>query len=190
MDCVEIYYLNIEKFLPYISESELDLFVDDKIFNSQKRKRQYVFGRLLLRHVLKKYGIDYSNIIIQNKKPCLKNGEIFFSISHSENIVLVAFYKNNIGVDIEYMKERDFSKVSSRYGLTINNHDKIGFYTFWTKFEAEIKLQEKAFSSYSSVFLKDFMLTVSIAKLFDIASSLKIAEVEYEHMDYRSLVIL
>ena len=34
------------------------------------------------------------------------------------------------------------------------------------------------------------MLTVSIAKLFDIASSLKIAEVEYEHTDYRSLVIL
>lgn len=177
MDCVKIYYLDIEKMTPHVKTHELELFLDGKVFNSDKRRAQYLFGRFLVKFGLKEMGISSSNIFIRNNKPCLENNEVYFSISHSKNIVMVAFSKNNIGVDVEFMRERDFSKIYSRYALSNNCHDKIEFYKFWTKHESEIKLQEKVVSSYSSKFLDNYFFTIAISEKLDIKNNIEFKEI-------------
>jgi len=176
MDCIEIYYLNIDKILPFVSVDNLDLFLD-KSFKSENRKFQYAFGRFLLMFGLKKYGVHNPNIIIKNKKPCLEDNRVCFSISHSKNIVMVAFYNHNIGVDIEYMKKRNYSKIFKYYGLVDKTPDKKNFYKFWTELEAGIKLQDKVESFYTLEFLDNFMLSVSVNSDVDIKNNLKITEI-------------
>ena len=79
----------------------------NKILN-KKRKKQFIIGRMLLSELLiteynKKY-IDIPIIFNKNGKPYLKNNNIYFNISHSNDYVICAISDKNIGVDIEKIK--------------------------------------------------------------------------------------
>ena len=63
---------------------------------------------------------------------------MFFSISHSNDIVLVVFNSSNVGADIEYMQERDYKSIMKRYMDDVENPGKEYFYRFWTLKEARI----------------------------------------------------
>ena len=72
------------------------------------RKKQSIIGELLLKNLLKKeVNINYDNIqFITNKygKPYIKNSNIFFNISHSNDYVISVISETEIGIDIEKIK--------------------------------------------------------------------------------------
>lgn len=176
MKCLEIYYLDINKILHLIDKDSLYSFVEKKDFKSEERKIQHALGRFLTKIIALKHNIETPQIYIKNNKPYFENNTLFFSITHTKNIVAVAIWKDNIGIDIEFMKDRDFAKYFERYSITPNGNDKNSFYEFWTKYEAEIKLQEDIKSFYTFEIIKDFMCTICTADKFDIKNNLKIQE--------------
>ena len=119
-----------------------------KINNNEKctkqnfKKVQSQIGRLITKFVAEYfYNIEDTNIIMENKKPKFENADICFNISHSNNIVAVAFDSFPLGLDIEFMKDRDFKLLLERYNINSNNKEI--FYQFWTEYEAKIKIQNE-----------------------------------------------
>ena len=178
MDDIKIFFIRKNEFLKNVCA--LEDFLEGNSFKSQKRIEQFCLGRFLIKYVLKNYyNIKHPEIVIKNKKPCLKNEKIYFSLSHSNDIVLAAFSDKNIGVDIEWMRDRDFQKLFEYYRINSENKDKETFYQLWTVYEAEIKLQQKPSDLLSLKFLKDYMLSVCVysdSSFVDIKSRLKIYE--------------
>lgn len=72
-------------------------------------KKRTLLASLMLEEVLKEeYGIDYDYTIEykENGKPYIKElPELYFNISHSEDLVMVALADEEIGVDIQVEKE-------------------------------------------------------------------------------------
>lgn len=157
---MKIFYADTNKF--NIDEKILKSFLKDRKFTSAEKEKQHCFGRLLIQTVAKEFfNIENHELEIINKKPRFKNSDIQFSISHSQNIVLAAFDKNPIGVDIEFMKERNFKELFARYNYKGENISKELFYKFWTEYEAGIKLQGTPKTKLTIPFLNSFMLTVA-----------------------------
>ena len=156
---MEIYYINSEEFLKTHDSEFLRKYTDGCEFKSMKRFVQHALGRYLVKTVAAKiYGLDNTEITIENDKTKFKNGGICFSISHSGKYISAAFDKNECGLDIEEMKPRDLDSLSKRYEREFATIE--DFYKFWTEYEAEIKLQSPPANKYSCKFQENFMLTV------------------------------
>ena len=88
--------------------SEFDLTIlckEEKLiysgFKSTKRKSEYYFTRVLW----KEFGIDQEIKYNEYGRPFLKEG--FISISHSHDIVVIAFNaQHQIGIDVEYKSQK------------------------------------------------------------------------------------
>lgn len=127
---------------------------------TQKRKKQYLFSRLLLRYALAhcaNQSMDSVDIIeVESSKPesvfSQKNG-LLFTLSHSGNLFSVVVAKSivcpYVGVDIECLKPiRDAAPVPFIFnekqktiflGL-VDDEEKLHFYyQLWTRKEALIK---------------------------------------------------
>ena len=144
-----------------IDNNLLKSFLKDRKFSSIEKERQHCFGRFLLNKVAEEiYNIENRELEIVNKKPRFKHSVINFSISHSENIILLAFDNNPIGSDIEVMKERNFKELFARYNYKGANISKELFYKFWTEYEAGIKLQGTPQTKQNFLLLDNFMVTV------------------------------
>lgn len=87
----------------------------------------------------------------QHGKPFLSSHEVYFNLSHSNQVTLYAFSKNfRLGIDVEYIKptvpfkslaKRFFS--SKEYQALINlpsSEQRRAFFRFWTHKEAFIKV--------------------------------------------------
>jgi 4'-phosphopantetheinyl transferase len=123
-------------------------------------KKRFALGRYITRSMLKRYTGKCFNCkeFLYNayKKPIIResNINIEFNITHSENIVLVAFSKAPVGIDIEIEKNFDWSLVSDLvftskelnylYTLTDEEFKRI-FFKLWTNKEAYIKASGKGF---------------------------------------------
>jgi len=159
---MKIYYIKKDKFLKTIDRKELEKFSDGRIYKSESKYLEHLIGLYLAKTVAQKYyGIKDTTIILKNKKPVFKNGEICFSISHSRNLAVVAFSQNNIGADVEYMAQRDFKSLLERYDIHIENPTKYDFYKFWTKYESGIKLGTESKSDYSTIIEDNYALSCS-----------------------------
>ena len=143
----------------------------------EKKKLQSAIGRHIAKEVAKMfYNIEDTEIITENKKPKFKNVDLCFNISHSNNIVAVAFDTMPLGLDIEYMKERDFKALLERYN--IESDDKELFYQFWTEYEASIKIQAEIKQKLCFKLKDDYMLSLFSSNPDDgIKTKLKIYEV-------------
>lgn len=89
--------------------------------------------------------IDYTS----NGKPFLKNVKnIHFSISHSDDLLVIVIDNKNIGVDIERIRDYDL-KINSiiKYNAKSNED----FFREWTKREAVIKLKGLALKDINSL---------------------------------------
>ena len=134
----------------------------DELSRTQKKKFQSELGKYIVDYVGKNiYNIPNRSLTIEKNKPKFTYSDIKFSISHSNNIVAVAFDDYSVGIDIEQMKDRDFSKLGNHYG--INTDNKTEFYKKWTQLEAGIKIQAKAEQTYTTEFENDYMLTIATA---------------------------
>ena len=93
-------------------------------------------------YVLEKFYGKIANESQLQKTECgklfLPDLDINFNISHSEDLVAIAFGENELGLDVEKIREKDFSKVSNKYfGNEPKNCEE--FFTLWTKAESFVK---------------------------------------------------
>ena len=157
---MKIFYIDSEKYV--LDKDFLKTFLKDRKFSSYKKEREHCYGRFLIKTVGRKFfNIENTELEIVNKKPKFKLSDIQFSISHSENIIVAAFDKNPVGVDIEIMKSRNFPEIFARYNVKGIEITKEMFYQYWTEYEAKIKLQGEVKTKLSTPFLNNFMLSVS-----------------------------
>ncbi|MDR1974800.1 MAG: 4'-phosphopantetheinyl transferase superfamily protein [Bacteroidales bacterium] len=92
---------DLEKYAGMLPPEE---FIRYNSFRNKKAQNLFLIGRTLVRTELeKKYGLPYDIHfeIEQNGKPILKDSNIFFNISHSNDYVAVAFAKTPTGIDME-----------------------------------------------------------------------------------------
>lgn len=136
-------------------QNELPKFAFDFIEKIKKYKRWQDAQLSLLGRILLFRGIrEQYNIILEEKdicydtysKPFFKGNPVYFSISHSGEIVLCAISDNTaIGVDIEKMYKIDIAPfrsymLDSEWNRMILSKDKYEvFFDYWTQKEAVIK---------------------------------------------------
>ena len=120
-----------------------------KGFKYKKDYQIYLITHVVMRELISRYtGIKTNKIEYaygEKGKPKIKEG-IYFNLSHTDNKGLIGFYREDIGVDIEYKKEIEdyngigklvFTEEEMQY--INNNKKKDRFYEIWTKKEAIIK---------------------------------------------------
>ncbi len=143
-----LYLLNIEDFddvlIEEIKKADKKIFISDQLIRGNKYS---LFGRVLLGYILKNYyGTEsFSYRYGENGKPYLKNGDMFFNISHSGKYVLCCVSESEIGCDIEQI--RDYNpKVGKRfftpreYKLLSNKEtEDLFFAKLWTLKESILK---------------------------------------------------
>lgn len=112
----------------------------------EEKYRTYV-TYVVLKKLADEIGFDIDQIEIvrdQNGKPCTKNGEFYFNISHSGNMVVVGIDNNPIGVDIEYIRPYD-KRIAKKFfedkieEIEHSVNPNFDFTKQWTIFEAKLK---------------------------------------------------
>lgn len=113
--------------------------------------KEQLIGQKLLNYILvADYHLDLSKIeYIYNDygKPYLKNLNLFFSISHSNGVVVVGVSEKEVGIDLELVRPVPFvlvKKVLSMDELSkyqsLDEKEKLEyFFSIWTKKEALVK---------------------------------------------------
>jgi len=125
----------------------------EKCRNSRfkKDKLRTLYGELMVRYILcKKLLLENKDIELlksETGKPYVKNCSIHFNISHSGDFVVCVFSDQEIGIDIEQMKEVNL-KVAKRFFCQCEYQDLLDkkgsdqncyFYSLWTLKESYIK---------------------------------------------------
>ena len=106
----------------------------------------------MLFFVLEKYyGItadENSLSFNENGKPYLVSGELFFNITHTKGLIMIAVSKNEVGMDAENFAEKkvDFEGIAKKYFSEAEREqikNERHFFTLWTKKESVIKYAGK-----------------------------------------------
>lgn len=107
-----------------------------------KKQQQMVTTELLLIYALKKLGYDKEIIVEYKPKPILLNSEYKISKSHSEDYCLVAVSSEEVGADIQIIKDvKTPERILSKKELQNYNKgikDEV-FTLYWTAKESYIK---------------------------------------------------
>lgn len=154
------YKLEYSKFLKSsLPQTEQERLASIK---NECKKVKSAFGRALLLHGLKNYGITNLDDlkVTFNGKPYLKNSKnLHFNISHSGNMILCAISdKAPIGVDVEKIKPKILDHFKSYFtvhewqNITFNDNSIKRFYDLWTRKEAMIKADGRGLSIELSSF--------------------------------------
>ena len=154
---MKIFYLKKDEILERVGLAELEKYSDGKVYSQEDKYIEHLCWLYLVNYAGMNYlGLNDTTVVYEDKKPVLASGERYFSVSHSENVVVVGFSKRNIGVDTEKMRDRNFNRLAKRYGIPPNKED---FYRFWTKYEAGIKLGVPSVFEFQQIIENDYMLT-------------------------------
>ena len=141
-----------------VSEETLKNYQKKDISVEEKLKVHCLSYLLVDKFLEEVYGIENRELVFDNGKPMLLDGRKHFSISHSDELIAIAFSDSNCGVDIEKIRLREFQSISERMGFEANTLGE--FYEEWTRYEALYKLGSK--DSYGSIAvydLDDYALT-------------------------------
>jgi len=152
---------DVEACYPLLSEDER-LRVEGL---TGKASRRFLVSRAFRRRVL---GPGAEILSDEHGRPFVKGDPVYFSMSHTGDLLVVAVDDHPVGIDAEFMKERDFAKLSAWFfGESIPGRD--DFYRRWTRFEAGLKLAGLPLFSTTaqepkhlhSEILGDYMLSVA-----------------------------
>ena len=124
------------------------------------RQQQFAVSKFLLKQAIQvKLALPITLDSLPEGKPYIPEYEIFCSISHSGNSVVVAFSTySEIGIDIEKHRERKFEKLVKNYFhpkefkvfKTLHESEKLDwFYTHWTLKEAMAKAKGEGINSHN-----------------------------------------
>jgi 4'-phosphopantetheinyl transferase len=157
---VELWWLELSEWQPYVSNAELLLSADERErasrFRFERHRNQYVLVRAVLRHLLGHYlerapaavRFEYNHA---GKPDLATDGDsVSFNVSHSENIGLFGFgFRCRVGVDVEYMKPDINVHALAQHSFSTSEQQALrhltevdlaaGFYRCWTRKEAYIK---------------------------------------------------
>jgi phosphopantetheinyl transferase len=100
----------------------------------------------LIKSILEKYTKQTFEIETTGPgKPYLNTKEIHFNVSHSKNILVLAISHFPVGIDVEFVKKKDFKRFSEYFwhkDITYNYHKSfqaLVFFQAWTQTEAWVK---------------------------------------------------
>ena len=150
-----------------LSAEEYDCFSSLK---NSKRRREWLTNRILLEHSTHK---NFSLEHLPNGKPLLKNPDLFLSISHSENFVVVCLSeKKNTGVDIEKIRE-NIGLLKNKFLLpeesqTIDNSNIELLHVYWGAKEAMYKMYSEhnpLFTEHLSLSCVDFKKGKAVGRI-------------------------
>lgn len=126
----------------------------------RKNKNLSIGASMLLNAGLENYGLHESNMIYRfgaNGKPYFENAPfIQFSISHSDDKVMVCFSECEAGCDIERIRDIDFGIAKrffcpSEYEAILAETEEAKrndtFFRFWTLKESYLKMTGKGFAA-------------------------------------------
>ena len=124
-------------------------------------KKLAIIAELLLKIGLKDLGIydDVEYEFNKYNKPYLKNiDNLFFNYSHSKDFVICLLSSDEVGCDIEYIRDIDINSMSKFFNdsertfINKSNNKLDSFYRFWTLKESFMKAVGYGFN----IDLKDF----------------------------------
>ena len=154
---MEIYIIDINN-AEKISPEKLKSYQKKEISDEEKLKIHCLSYLLVDKFLEEVYQIDSREIVFEDGKPVLIDGGKYFSISHSGDLIALAFSDSNCGVDIEKIKLREFKKISERMGFEVETLGE--FFEEWTKYEAIYKLgKDVSYGSFAYFDLDDYALS-------------------------------
>lgn len=122
-------------------------------FKIEKVSKSFILCRGFLRTVLARYlFLKPSEVKFEYGKfgkPFVK-GDIEFNLSHSQNTCILAISDIKVGIDCEFMANKDFDKISQR---------------FFSKEEHEIIFNTKNVELKKKIFYKSWCMRESMAKM-------------------------
>lgn len=135
----------------------------EKITNPN-RKLQFLAGRLLIKNA------DVQNVC-QTVSGKLVASDVFLSLSHSKNYVMLATDVCPVGIDIEEINpNRDFQKIANRLRFK-KPIDALDFYQMFTQFEADFKLGKEHPHPFHRFFVfHGFVVCLASSKPIDAVS--------------------
>ncbi|MBS1668074.1 MAG: 4'-phosphopantetheinyl transferase superfamily protein [Bacteroidetes bacterium] len=141
----------IETFKKVLPKKELERSLR---YHQEKDRQQFLVNRIVLRLLLATYTKSEPECLVigfgNNKKPFLVNNKLphtHFNISHSHDLILMAFSKMELGIDIEWMDKsfsyqdllgQNFSKDEINF-IKMGQDISSNFYLLWTRKEAVLK---------------------------------------------------
>ena len=121
----------------------------------EKKKKQYLISRIFIKKLI--YKLFSKEIVFQRNKSgklCFKNfKKYFFSISYSDNLVLIGFAKYNLGVDIEKIKSRNIKneRYFSESEVSYIGSNSMRLFEIWTQKEAFLKLKKMSILNFKKI---------------------------------------
>ena len=154
---MEIFIIEINN-ADKVNPETLKLYQKKDISDEEKLKVHCLSYLLVDKFLEEVYGIKSREIVFEDGKPILIDGGKHFSISHSEDLIAIAFSDSNCGVDIEKIKLREFKKIADRMKFEAETLGQ--FYEEWTKYEAMYKLGKNVeYGSVANFDLEDYALS-------------------------------
>ena len=137
---LDIENLFVEDYFPVKSKLRAEYISSIK---DEKRKKQSFFVWKLLECALDDLGVKNNEFYVLSNRWGLVGDSVYFSLSHSNNLVVVAISENKIGVDIEKLDKKLFG-LEKRY-KTPKNSENMLFYLAkcFTAEEANFKALDK-----------------------------------------------
>ena len=116
--------------------------------NETKNKSSWINDLKMI--LVRDYGLKQNDLEFsenQYGKPYLINNKVYFNVSHSGKLVVIAISKEEVGVDIEIIQSRKYRDeivlrtFNEKEKEIYEEHKNIDyFYEVWTKKEAYVKL--------------------------------------------------
>lgn len=149
---MDIYLININ-----VADNITEELLQQFNLKNYRRGKIHSLTYLMVDRILREiYKSENREIVFESKKPALKSGEKYLSVSHSGEYIALAFSDSECGIDIEKIKPRNYTKISERMGFKSESLD--DFYYNWTEYEAAYKLGSN-YSSVSRYKLDNYVLT-------------------------------
>ncbi len=90
------------EFLPLLPPDEQEKY---KHFGSERRRREFLSSRLLVRHLLAGYlnkpmeSMEFG--YLERGKPFVEGAELHFNLSHTDGLIACSFGWDEVGIDVE-----------------------------------------------------------------------------------------
>ncbi len=138
-----------EKLLPVERQEKI------RRYRFEADKLRSLVAGLLIQRVIGETGLVYG----EHEKPYAENCDTFFSVSHSDDIVAIAYDCAELGLDVEKLPDESRLKIANRFyhpnerRFVNEAEDKLrAFCDIWTRKEAYLKCTGEGISSDLTAF--------------------------------------
>lgn len=147
-----IKYEDVEQYAVHLPEDRQKKI---KRCRFEEDKLRSLLAGLLIRRVIGDKPMTYG----EYGKPYAADGSLFFSVSHSGNMVAIAYGDTELGLDVEALPDESRLKIADRFfhpnerEYVVKSEDKQKAFTeIWTRMEAFLKCTGNGISSDLSAF--------------------------------------